>query len=59
MGTAIGYKRWTGKLRNLGSLQSSAKTLCDHGQILPFPEPQFPYLLRAAWGGDHKILNLL
>lgn len=42
--TAIGCERWTGKLRNFGSVQNSAKTLCDRGQILPLPEPQFPYL---------------
>lgn len=57
-GTAIGCESWTGKLRNLGFVQSSAKTLCDRGQILPLPEPQFPYLLRAGWGGDRKIPQL-
>ena len=58
VGTAIGCERWTEKLRNLGSVQSSAKTLCDRGQILPLPEPQFPYLLRAGWGGNRKIPHL-
>lgn len=56
--TAIGCERWTGKLRNFGSVQNSAKTLCDRGQILPLPEPQFPYLLSAGWGGDRKIPHL-